>query len=123
VHAAMRAIAAYERTLSERLIAGLQALPGLTIHGITDPACFDERVPTVSFTLDGHRPRDVARRLAGENIFVWDGDYYACEVVRHLGLHVQGGMVRVGPCHYNTVEEIDRLVAAVAECVGGEVRP
>ncbi len=123
VHAAMRAIAAYERTLSERLIAGLQALPGLTIHGITDPACFDERVPTVSFTLDGHHPRDVARRLAGKNIFVWDGDYYACEVVRHLGLHAQGGMVRVGPCHYNTVEEIDRLVAAVAECVGGEVRP
>ncbi len=114
VHAALRAIAGYERILCERLVAGLQTIPGLTIHGLTDPALFDERVPTVSFTLDGHHPREVARRLADENIFVWDGDYYAREVIRRLGLHDRGGMVRVGPCHYNTLDEIDRLVEGVA---------
>ena len=114
VHAAMRAVADYERPLAVRLVAGLEAVSGLTIHGITDPAYFDERVPTVSFTLEGRHPRDVARRLAEENLFVWDGDYYAYEVVRRLGLDARGGMVRVGPCHYNTAEEIDRLIEAVA---------
>jgi len=115
LHASMCAIAAYERPLTTHLIDGLGGIPGLTIHGITDPTHFDARVPTVSFTLDGHHPRDIARRLGAENIYVWDGDYYAYEVVRHLGLHERGGMVRIGPCHYNTVGEIDRAIETVAE--------
>jgi cysteine desulfurase family protein (TIGR01976 family) len=118
VHAAMAAIKAYEETLSARLIAGLQQVPGLSIHGLTDASSLAERVPTVSFTLAGRHPADVARALAAENIFVWDGDYYAVEVIQRLGLADVGGMVRVGAAHYNTLEEIDRLLAALRALTG-----
>lgn len=111
--AAMESIAAYERILSARLVEGLLAIPGVTVHGITDVRHFGERVPTVSFTMEGHPPDAVARALADENIFVWSGHYYAVESVRRLGLHERGGMVRTGAAHYNTVEEIDRFLACV----------
>ncbi len=115
LHAAMAAIKAYEKKLSAHLIRGLQQIPGVTVYGITDPEWLDWRVPTVSFTLAGFSPAEIARRLAGENVFVWDGHYYALEVIRHLGLAETGGMVRVGPVHYNTTAELDRLLAVVAE--------
>ena len=70
--AARTAILAYERPLAERLISGLMDIPGVTIYGITDPAGFDQRAPTVTFTLEGYTPRQVADRLGGEGIFVWD---------------------------------------------------
>ena len=69
---AMAAIRAYERPLAEQLISGLMAITGVTVYGITDPARFDQRAPTVAFTLDGCTPRQVAMRLGGEGIFVWD---------------------------------------------------
>ena len=115
IHTAMAAIKAYEKLLSAHLIKGLQAISGVTVHGITDPGQFDKRVPTVTFTREGFAPADIARRLAAENIFVWDGDYYAVEVVKHLGLAESGGMVRVGPVHYNTIAELDRLLEVVRE--------
>ena len=105
----MTAIKEYEQTLSARLISGLQQIKGLKIWGITDPARLGRRVPTVSFTLAGHSPREVAEYLGGRGIFVWDGNYYALAVMERLGLEPTGGMVRVGLAHYNTVEEIDRL--------------
>jgi cysteine desulfurase family protein (TIGR01976 family) len=114
LHAAMAAIKGYEKTLSARLIEGLQQIPGVKIHGITDLPALDDRVPTVSFTREGFRPEDIARRLAEENIFVWDGHFYAVEVVEHLGLSEKGGMVRVGAVHYNTVEEIDKLLEVIS---------
>jgi len=114
LHTGMATLAAYERTLGARLVVGLEQLPGIKIHGITDPAHFDERVPTVAFTLEGRAPRAIAEHLAAHNIFVWDGHYYALEVVRHLGVTEQTGMVRVGLAHYNTAEEVDRLLAALA---------
>jgi selenocysteine lyase/cysteine desulfurase len=110
---AMAAIRAYERPLAERLISGLQAIPGLTIYGITDPTRFDQRVPTVSFRLDRYSPRQVAERLGNEGIFVWDGNYYALAVTERLGVEESGGMVRVGIAHYNTAGEVDRLLALV----------
>ncbi|MCK5453597.1 MAG: aminotransferase class V-fold PLP-dependent enzyme, partial [Calditrichia bacterium] len=82
----------------------------IKIHGITDSSELDRRVPTVSFVKNGHHPADIAKRLAEENVFVWDGDYYAVEVINHLGLREKGGMLRVGPVHYNTVEEIDKFL-------------
>jgi selenocysteine lyase/cysteine desulfurase len=71
-------------------------------------------VPTVSFTCRGHRPRAIARALAIDNIFVWDGHNYALELVRRLGLEEGGGVVRIGLAHYNTAAEIDQAVDAVA---------
>ena len=115
LHAAMAAIKEYEKTLSARLISGLQQVPGVKIHGISDLKQLDGRVPTVSFTREGFHPTEIARRLAEENIFTWDGHYYAVEVIEHLGLSGKGGMLRVGAAHYNTAEEIDRLVEVVGE--------
>jgi len=114
----MTAIKEYEKTLSARLIAGLQQIKGLKIWGITNPAQVDRRVPTVSFTLEGHSPREITEYLGQRGIYVWDGNYYALAVMERLGLEPTGGMVRVGPVHYNTVEEIDCLLNALEVMVG-----
>lgn len=108
VHA-MQVIQSYEVQLTRTLIETLSAVPGLNIWGITDEGDFDRRVPTVSFTLEGHQPRDIAASLGKQGIYVWDGNYYALAVTERLGLEEHGGMVRVGLVHYNTMEEIARL--------------
>jgi len=113
--AAMTAIHAYEQALCHRLVDGLQEISGLHIYGITDPARFDQRVPTVSFTLEGLTPNEVARRLDAANIFVWDGNFYALAVTDWLGLEEHGGLVRVGLAHYSTAEEVDRLVGVLGD--------
>jgi selenocysteine lyase/cysteine desulfurase len=110
---AMAAIRAYERPLVERLISGLQEIPGLTLYGITDPAHFDQRAPTIAFTLEGHTPRRVAEQLGQAGVFVWDGNYYALAVTERLGVEETGGMVRIGIAHYNTKTEVERLLAVV----------
>lgn len=107
---ALAAIRAYERPLFERLMAGLQTIPGLTIYGITDSRDFDRRVPTVAFRMAGHSPQAIAQRLGDAGIFVWDGNYYALSVTERLGVEESGGMVRVGIAHYNTAEEVERLL-------------
>jgi cysteine desulfurase family protein (TIGR01976 family) len=109
---ALAAIQDYERTLSERLVAGLQRIAGVRVYGITDARRFAQRVATVSFTLEGYTPSQVAQELGAQNIFVWDGNYYAVELMERLGL-AQHGMVRVGAAHYNTPQEIDRVLEAV----------
>ncbi len=111
---AMAALTACEQALVGQLIAGLQAIPGVRIYGITDLAEFDQRVPTVIFTLEGYSALEVARRLAAQHIYVWDGNYYALAVMERLGLEESGGAVRVGLAHYNTPEEVERLLAALA---------
>ena len=110
LHAGMAAIQSYEQTLSKHLINGLKNIPGTTIWGITDTHRLDERVPTVTFTMNGHNPRVIAERMAKQNIFIWDGHYYAVETAERLGLDRSGGMVRVGMAHYNTIQELDRLL-------------
>jgi cysteine desulfurase family protein (TIGR01976 family) len=112
---AMSAIRTYERGLCQRLVAGLGAIPGLRIYGITDPARFDRRAPTVSFTVDGLTPREIARRLDQANIFVWDGNFYALAVTKRLGLEGRGGLLRVGLAHYNTAEEVETLLGVLAD--------
>ena len=91
------------------------AIRGLRLYGIADPGRVAERVPTFSFTLAGHHPRAVAEHLARRGISVWDGDFYACELIRALGLSDGGGLVRIGFVHYNTIEEVDRLGDALEE--------
>ena len=115
VHAAMDLLFAYEKELAARLIDGLQTFSGVTIRGVSDSAALDRRVPTVSFTATGKAPRDIAKALAERNIFAWSGHNFAVEVVRALGLEESGGVVRIGPVHYNSAEEIDTLLEALAE--------
>jgi cysteine desulfurase family protein (TIGR01976 family) len=103
---------AYERDLTTHLIDMLRSFPDIHIRGITDAARIDERVPTVIFTHDRHDPHAVASHLAASQIFVWDGNYYALEIMNRLGYE---GMVRVGLAHYNTHDEIDRLEAALRQ--------
>jgi selenocysteine lyase/cysteine desulfurase len=106
---AMTAIRAYEFELSRLLLQTLTGIPGLQLYGPADPRKLDGRVPTFAFTLAGKHPRAVAEALAKENIYVWDGNYYALAVTERLGVEASGGMVRVGAAHYNTLDEIDRL--------------
>jgi cysteine desulfurase family protein (TIGR01976 family) len=117
---AMEAIKAYERGLSERLIAGLLAIPGLTFYGISDPARFDMRTPTVAVRLAGRTPRELAEALGRRGIFCWDGNYYAINLTERLGVEADGGMLRIGLVHYNTAEEIDRLLEALNELRTGD---
>lgn len=111
--AAMHAISAYERTLGQYLINGLQSLSGVRIYGITEGERAAERVPTVAFRRDGLHPHDIAERLGAAGIAVWSGHYYALELVERLGLADDGGMVRVGLAHYNTRAEIDRMLTLI----------
>jgi len=113
--AAMNATRSYERELSEKLIPALLDVPGLTFYGISDPTQFDCRTPTVSIRMKAGSPRELASFLGRRGIFVWDGNYYALNVTERLGVEDQGGMVRIGLVHYNTAEEIDRLLAALHE--------
>ncbi len=113
VRAGMGAIAEYEQELARHLVQGLQALPGIKIQGITAAEAMSRRGPTVAFTHERHAPDDIARALAEENIFAWSGHNYAVEVAKSLGILESGGAVRVGPVHYNTLAEIDRLLEAL----------
>lgn len=112
---AMRGIQSYERGLAEKLIAGLLAIPGLTFYGISDPERFGWRTPTVSIRMQKHTPNEIATYLGERGIFVWDGNYYAINLSERLGVEESGGMVRIGLAHYNTAEEVDRLLAALNE--------
>jgi cysteine desulfurase family protein (TIGR01976 family) len=103
----------YERTLTARLIDALQQMRGVRIIGITDPARYEHRVPTVSFIHDRKKPSEIAQFLAKRNIFVWSGHNFALEVVRQLGIDENEGVVRIGMAHYNTADEIDRTLEAL----------
>ncbi|MFA6153599.1 cysteine desulfurase-like protein [Mesorhizobium sp.] len=104
---------AYENPLAQRLIDGLSDIPGLTIHGITDPKRLGDRVPTVSFTVDGIVPETIVRQMNAENIFLWSGHNYAWEIVHQLGIPDEQGVVRIGIAHYNTSAEIDETLESV----------
>ena len=113
--AAYDAIRAYERSLVERLVPGLLRVPGLTFYGITDPMRFAQRVPTVAVRIAGRSPRELAGYLGERGIFTWDGNYYALNLTERLGVEPSGGMLRVGLVHYNTAEEVERLLGALRE--------
>jgi cysteine desulfurase family protein (TIGR01976 family) len=112
---AMAAIQGYELQVSSTLLGILEETPGLTLYGLRDADRLVERVPTFSFTLKGKPPRQVAEQLAAKNIYTWDGNYYALAVTERLGVENQGGMVRVGPVHYNTMDEVHRFGEALRE--------
>jgi cysteine desulfurase family protein (TIGR01976 family) len=106
---AFGAIAEHERALAQRLLGGLAAIPAVRVYGITEPRRAPERVPTVAFAHARHRPAEVAQRLAARGIFVWHGNFYALPLTEALGVEPDG-LVRVGLLHYNTADEVDRLL-------------
>ncbi len=110
---AMALTKSYEIQLSEQFLAGATAVPGLKVYGITDVERLDERTPTFAVSLEGYTPAEVAAELGKQGIFVWDGHYYAIAVMERLGLLDKGGLVRIGFAHYNTPQEVDRLLAAL----------
>lgn len=110
---AMTSIRAYETTFTAALLSGLQTIPNLKIYGITDPAHLSRRVPTFAFNI-GDMPSGEVQRLLGEQgIFTWSGNYYALSIMQSLGLEEKGGAVRIGAVHYNTLNELDRLIEAL----------
>ncbi len=108
--AAYEVIRQHERELVEQLIDGLLAIPGLTFYGIKDPAQFERRTPTVAIRMEGYTPRELATRLGERGIFTWDGNYYAIDLTERLGVEQSGGLLRIGLSHYNTAEEVGRLL-------------
>lgn len=110
---AMQVINQYEQTLSQRFLDQATSVPGLRVYGLTDIERLGERVPTFAVGLSGYSPRQVAEKLGQQGIFVWDGHYYAVAVMDRLGLLDQGGLVRIGFVHYNTLDELDRTIAAL----------
>jgi selenocysteine lyase/cysteine desulfurase len=112
---AMELTKQYEMAISERFLRGATAVSGLKVYGITDIERLAERTPTFAVSLEGHTPAEVAERLGEQGIFVWHGHYYALAVMERLGLLDQGGLVRIGFVHYNTFEEVDRVLAALAD--------
>jgi len=115
LRAAYRATHHYETGLLTRLLDGLQAIPELRIFGITDKNRFEERCSTLSFRLGHHHPTKIASFLGERGIFTWDGNFYALNLSERLGVEQHGGVLRVGLVHYNTVEEVDRLLGALGE--------
>ena len=102
------AIQAHERELGERFLDGLP--DSCTLYGVNS---IDKRVSTFAFNVEGWSPRAVAERLGERNIAVWQGNYYAVEVMKRLGL--DEGAVRAGIVHYNTADEVDRLLAELQD--------
>ena len=113
--ASMGTIRDYEQTLSQHLLDGLESLGDVQVYGLTDRTRLGERLPTVAFTWPRLSPRHTAEWVAGRGICTWSGNYYALRLMERLGLEAHGGAVRVGLAHYNTLAEIDRLIAALHE--------
>jgi cysteine desulfurase family protein (TIGR01976 family) len=109
------AIAAHERTLADRFLDGIASLPRVRLWGIADRAHLEERTPTFAIRVGDEHPGQTAKRFAELGIFVWDGDYYAREIMTRLGLIQSGGAVRIGFCHYHTLDEVDRVLGALAD--------
>lgn len=115
IAAAYGAAAAWEAELVWPLIEGLKALPGVAIQGIANPNRRHERVPTVSIRHATRSPKSLAQGLGERGIAVWSGHNYALEVVRHLGIAEAEGVLRIGLAHYNTPQEVERLLTALGE--------
>ncbi|MBO0821342.1 MAG: cysteine desulfurase-like protein [Nocardiopsaceae bacterium] len=107
--ASMAEVESYELGLFSRMLDGLAAMSHVTLYGKAA-----HRTPTVYFNLAGRSPASVASALAEAGVNVWDGDNYAYELVRALGLAASGGAVRAGLVHYNDASDVERLLSAVA---------
>jgi cysteine desulfurase family protein (TIGR01976 family) len=110
IRSAFRAIRSHERKLMERMLRGLREIPGLRLYGIIDLPELDSRCPTFAVRIDGQTPLELATRLGEQGIFTWDGNYYAINLTERLGVEKDGGFLRIGLVHYNTEQEVDRVL-------------
>jgi cysteine desulfurase family protein (TIGR01976 family) len=108
------AIVPWEAGLSRRFLEGLRALPAVRLYGIADPDRVGERTPTFAVRVGDRHPAEIATALGERGVFVWDGNYYALELMERLGLEDSGGAVRIGFTHYNTPAEVDRVLEELA---------
>jgi cysteine desulfurase family protein (TIGR01976 family) len=118
---AYEAIHNYEHGMMDRLITGLSQIPNLKIFGITDPVRFQGRCPTLAIRVvnqtQEQTPLALATKLGDLGFFTWDGNYYALNLTERLDVEKSGGFLRIGLVHYNTAEEVDRLLAALREII------
>jgi cysteine desulfurase family protein (TIGR01976 family) len=105
---AYKQIGVHERKLAIRLFDGINKIKGATVIGQDFKS--EHRAPTVSFTIEGKTPTEVCRHLAKQNVFAWDGHFYALRAIEMLGLLEKGGVTRIGMAVYNTQEEIDKTL-------------
>jgi cysteine desulfurase family protein (TIGR01976 family) len=117
--AAFEAASAWETALVTRLIDGLLPTDGVRIYGITERTGFAGRVPTVSFTHATRSADDIAEALAARGICVWSGNHYAPETMKLLGIEADSTL-RIGIAHYNTHEEINIVLGALAAIFNGD---
>ena len=103
--------------MMEKMISELPRIPGLKLYGITDPLQFDQRCATFAVRIDGFTPLELATQLGERGFFTWDGNYYALNVTEQLDIERLGGFLRIGLVHYNTMEEVEGLLAALREIV------
>jgi cysteine desulfurase family protein (TIGR01976 family) len=108
----------YEEELSAHALRRLAAIPGLTLHGVADPADVGKRTATFCVTLEGHTPRSLAEALGDQSIASWDGNFYALSIMQRLGLEEHGGSLRIGFLHYTTMDEVDRALDVIEGIAG-----
>ena len=120
IQAAYRAIQNHERGLMSKMLRGLRNIPGLRLYGISDQARLESRCPTFAVRVEGSTPLELATRLGERGIFTWDGNYYALNLTERLGVEKDGGFLRIGFVHYNTEEEVNRVLEFFSDEVGSE---
>ncbi len=115
--AAMATIKAYESEISERFLRGVVHVPGVRVYGNTDLERIEERTPTFAVTKDGYSAAELGVALAERGVYLYTGHFYGYESVKRLGLLDDGkdGVARLGFVHYNTLEEVDRLLEILAD--------
>ena len=113
--AAHEAVHEHERKMTEKMAAGLLAIPGLKLYGISDSRHFESRCATFAIRIEGHTPLELATKLGERGIFTWDGNYYALNLTEQLDVERLGGFLRIGLVHYNTPEEVESLLASLRE--------
>ena len=113
----MQAIEDYERMLCHRLLEATHTWKGVKVWGITEPSRFNERVPTLSITHSERSPQELSEALAKQGLFTWYGNHYALPFTEAVGLEPEGTL-RIGLLHYNTMDEVERLIGALGEIVG-----
>lgn len=116
MQAAFDAFAQHEDALAEQVLSWLRRRPGVRIIGLPSVHA-GERVPTISFVVEGQSSEAIVRRVDPHGIGIRFGDFYARRLIEALGLQAYGGVVRVSIAHYNTAEEMDRLLVALAHAI------